>query len=516
MPIRPPTLHVVTRRVPVYVLAAAAMTAALAGCGVSADVAVERSNQLAAPSPTQPTPPTSPTTDDPANTTEPTDPSGPTTPPQPNGDLIDEGNAKPQRSYDGLVSATIADLDRWWGEVYPALFNEKYTPLGGGVFPAYPERDNDIPGCGTSDHTTYEEVQQFAAFYCSFGDFVAYDDGDSSLLLNLTEQLGDSVIAVVLAHEWGHAIQSRNGSFNQGLPTIYTEQQADCFAGAWTKRAIDGQVEGATFSDADVRAGLVAMIQVRDPLGFDQLDPGGHGSGFDRVGAFQVGYLNGVERCSKLIDNPLPLVPNQLRPDGNPQGNAEWGYDDETQIPAFLPTDLNRYWQAYFSGVGRDFPTLTIQPVQGDDDVTCPDVSGSVVRGAAYCPNDQTVYFDEPFAREQYDEFGDFSVGYILGGAWSEAAQEVLESPFTGEKRALLSDCLTGTWVNDITVEKEGQAFIEAGDLDEAIQTVLIIGDANADDNKIGSGFEKIDWFREGALNDVSACQDQISEDEED
>jgi predicted metalloprotease len=399
------------------------------------------------------------------------------------------------------------------------VYDDQYEPLEGGVFPAYPDRTDDIPGCGNQRNTTYEEVQQFAAFYCSFGDFVVYDDGDDSLLLDLTGQLGDSVLAVVLAHEWGHAIQTRNGTFNRGLPTIVTEQQADCFAGAWTKRAVDGKVEGVTFTDADVRAGMVAMIQVRDPPGFDQNEPGGHGSGFDRVGAFQVGYLNGVERCSKLIDTPLPLVPNRFVTTGS-DGNADWGYSttpEDSQIPGFLPDDLNRYWQGYLSSVGREFPAVKLQPVGGDDDVDCADISGSVERGAAYCPSNETVYFDEPFAREQYDTFGDFSVGYLVGVSWAEAAQQVLDSPLKGETRALLSDCLTGTWVNDLILEageEPTHAYIEPGDLDEAIQTVIIVGDPEADDNKIGSAFEKIDWLREGTLNDVRACQDQMSEED--
>ena len=42
---------------------------------------------------------------------------------------------------------------------------------------------------------------------------------------------------------------------------------------------------------SDVRAGLLAMLSVRDPVGTNQFVPGGHGSAFDRVGAFQEGFL---------------------------------------------------------------------------------------------------------------------------------------------------------------------------------------------------------------------------------
>jgi predicted metalloprotease len=508
----------VTRRAPVFLAVTTTLAAVLAACSVSADVAVERSNQLVGTAP----PPD--TVDDPAATTTepgsttPSDATGPTTPRRPADELFIEGNAKPERAYDQLVRDTVVDLEQWWSEKFPQLYGEDYEPLSGGVFPAYPDRSDDIPGCGSSSNTTYEEVQQYAAFYCSLGDFIVYDDGDNGMIVDLTSELGNSVIAVVLAHEWGHAIQTRNGTFEQNLPTIRTEQQADCFAGAWTRRAVDGTIANITFTDADVRAGLVAMIQVRDPPGFDQLQTGGHGSGFDRVGAFQVGYLNGVERCVELIDSPLPLVPNKFLSTTS-DGNADWGYstdEDDFQIPGGLPKELNRYWQAYFTGIGRQFPELSIEPVAADDDVECPDLSGPVERGAAYCPSNSTVYFDEAFAREQYDTFGDFTVGYLLGVAWAEAAQRHLDSPLTGETRALLNDCLAGTWVNDI-IPNEGETaqdrvYIEAGDLDEAIQTLIIVGDPTSDDDRIGSGFEKIDYFREGVLNDVAACQAQLDE----
>ena len=36
------------------------------------------------------------------------------------------------------------------------------------------------------------------------------------------------------------------------------------------------------------------MLEVRDPVGTDQFVEGGHGSAFDRVGAFQEGFVNGA------------------------------------------------------------------------------------------------------------------------------------------------------------------------------------------------------------------------------
>ncbi len=67
------------------------------------------------------------------------------------------------------------------------------------------------------------------AFYCSTKDVVAWDAEE--LLPTLRKKYGDFVIPVVMAHEWGHAVQARS---NFTARTVTKELQADCFAGAWS------------------------------------------------------------------------------------------------------------------------------------------------------------------------------------------------------------------------------------------------------------------------------------------
>ena len=121
------------------------------------------------------------------------------------------------------------------------------------------------------------------------------------------------------------------------------------------------------------------------------------------------------------------------------------------------------------------------------------------------------------FGVELYERFGDFAIGYLLGMAWSEAVQQALGSPLAGEERALLSDCLTGAWVRDIvpganTTGPPRDVSISPGDLDEAIQTALVIGDAGSADDVVGSGFEKIASFRQGVLEGISACTARLDD----
>jgi predicted metalloprotease len=162
-------------------------------------------------------------------------------------------------------------------------------------------------------------------------------------------------------------------------------------------------------------------------------------------------------------------------------------------------------------------PTLTVVAVQSASEATCEAPSGSLATGAVYCPATQQVFYDEPLARDLYGRFGDFVVGYIVGGAFSDAAQTALGSTLQREARFLANDCLTGSWAQTLLPENadpadERTAYIEPGDLDEAIQSALVIGDDSGADDVIGSGFEKIASFREGVLDGLDACLTQIAD----
>jgi len=430
--------------------------------------------------------------------------------------MIDVGDGKSPRDYDDFVRLALTDIQQWWSEQFPAIYDQPFEPLAGGVYAGYPERTTPIPGCETTTPTPYEEIARYSAFYCMQGDFMVYDDGDQGVLYQLASEFGASILGVVFAHEYGHVVQARADVLNEDLPTISTEQQADCFAGAWVARARNGESPLLSFTDADVRNGLVAMITVRDPIGIDQFELGGHGSAFDRVGAFQTGFTEGPARCAELIDDPLPLVPNVFQPGQGGDGNAEFGYG-ERQVMNFLPADLQAYWDQQLAARGLAMPTLTLAPVQSADEVACDDPTGAFAIGALYCPATNQVYFDEPLARDLYDRFGDFVVGYILGGAWSEAGQTAMGSTLTGEARLLADDCFTGAWAATTIpgpdgATERGTASIEPGDLDEAIQTALVIGDETADDNRLGSGFEKIASFREGVLDGIDACTAMVGD----
>jgi predicted metalloprotease len=193
-----------------------------------------------------------------------------------------------------LAIEAIADLQKYWGEEYPKTYEGDCQPVKGGFFAVLPS-SGDLPPCAAAASDISGN-----AFYCADRDVVAWDA--EQLLPELRDKFGDFVIPVVLAHEWGHAIQARS---NFTARTVTKELQADCFAGAWAKHAQDDKVFNVSSVDLDLA--LAGILEWRDTPGTSNIDPNAHGSGFDRVGAFQDGHDNGLSRCKDYRDDE-PMV----------------------------------------------------------------------------------------------------------------------------------------------------------------------------------------------------------------
>jgi predicted metalloprotease len=462
----------------------------------------------------------------PSDTTGGTTGGGGTTPPKKTYTIIDGvvdfGNLGPRHpKYDGFLTAAFGDIQDYWAKAFPQAYKTAWTPLKGGIFAAYPDRTTPIPGCG-SPQSSYQDVASRGAFYCSQGDFMAYDD--DKLLPSLVDQLGKEAVAVVLAHEFGHAVQHRAGEDNQ--PVILKEQQADCFAGAWTAHVASGGSKLISFDDNAVKGGLIAMINVRDPVNGNGLnDPDAHGTGFDRVGAFQDGFLGGPDRCktfftedrvSKLIDIPFDTAdPNQgnlplVDPNPDPTNGA-------SDIVTLIPKSLDFFWEALATANKVPFtaPKFTQYPDAGPYPNCAGIAPATYKNNVVYCAADNTIYWDFDYALKLSKDAltGDMSVGYLFSNAYSDAIQTALKSSRKGAKRALFDDCLTGAWVGSVVppipTDRQDQLSLSAGDLDEAVITAIARGDQSTDSNVNGMAFDKITAFRTGVLGGLNVCQSQ-------
>lgn len=421
------------------------------------------------------------------------------------GDVVDLGSPRTPTDDDGLVAAAVADISWWSAEVLGSVYDLPQRVMNDKIYAGRPERTTELPGCG-SPSTDYSDLVEYVALYCPVDEFVVYDDGPDGLLGSLVAEHGGTSIAVVLAHEFGHFIQDRAGILDLDLPTVTTEQQADCFAGAWMGRVTSGTSPMLTLGADGVRTGLIALVQVRDPAGVDTMSPGGHGTAFDRVGAYQLGFEQGAAACAALIDDPLPLMPNAYLSYDDYLRGGDASYDcagvpnpDCRSSWEFLGDDLNEFWTLIL-GDTIDLTALPVDDLEG----ACPDfraVDGPIGR----CPSSGLVVFDETAILDLYYSSGDFTLGYLLGLAWADAALE-REGSSTATDR-LRSDCLVGAWVDDITLggrrdqRRVSTVASSPGDPDEAITMLIRLSDTG--DEML---FDRVGAFRSGVLNGRTAC----------
>lgn len=411
---------------------------------------------------------------------------------------------KPPQPYDAFLVAAIDDIRAYWEATYPDVYGEPYLDLQGGIHPLYPGA-RPAPGCG-GPATTYRDIEN-NAFYCPEGDFIAYDD--ALLLPTLVEQLGGEFpLAVVFAHEWGHAIQARAGL--EG-PTILFEQQADCFAGAWVGHLAAAGSTIVDLADDELNQAINAMIAVRDEPGSAATDAAAHGSAFDRVGAFQDGFSDGASACAAYETDPPEVLQFEFSEseltDPTRRDPDDVRFDEI--VPAIEP-DLDGFWAEQMTSAGTAFtpPEVVAFPAAGPYPA-CPDRPDTAAyRGDAfYCPSTNQVLYDADLAADLYERYGDYAVGIVLARAWSEAVQVALGSSVTGEQRSLLNDCLAGSWTRStLPGLQRADLAVSPGDLDEGVQVLVELSDPSATTDRVGSAFERIEALRTGVLGGTPSC----------
>jgi len=177
------------------------------------------------------------------------------------------------------VATAESAVDEFWASHWSDFFTGRYgSPNVVGV---YDGRDpSRAPTCGG------QPLVPDNAVYCPYGDFVAYDAG----LLGRSETLGDAFLYLVVAHEWGHAIQAR---LDASLVPARVELQADCLAGAAIYGAeADGRLQ---FEERDQQELADSLVAIADDTPWT--DTQDHGNAAERIGAFEVGRDQGVPGC---------------------------------------------------------------------------------------------------------------------------------------------------------------------------------------------------------------------------
>ena len=414
-------------------------------------------------------------------------------------------------SYERTVAVAIADIQDYWADTFPDVYGARYQPIPKNrIFAGRP--GVKLPACG-GERLSYRDVAD-NAFYCLGDNFVAYDD--KGLFPDLYTDIGPFTVALVLAHEFGHAVQDRAGVFATRI--VEQELQADCFAGGWTE---DVATNGGPvpYSAGDLETSLAALLQFRDAPGSSPDDSSAHGSAFDRVSAFQDGFEFGPDRCAAYERDP-PLVvqlPFTNRTDAQSGGNVAAA----KVIP--LTVDL---LNDFYTQVESEYAPLSTRDITSFDSgqrSSIPKCGSTRLEVEAvknrvfYCLDDGYIAFDEPFLQDIYDQIGDFGVATLLANPWATYVQTIQGIPGVGDNElaaVLQADCYTGGWAAAFWNGYLSGGTLSPGDLDETVMALLVYSRARGVSADIPISFVRVRFFRQGFFGGYQSCDyDGVSRD---
>ncbi|MGI8867929.1 MAG: neutral zinc metallopeptidase [Mycobacteriales bacterium] len=403
---------------------------------------------------------------------------------------------------DQIAENSISDIQMYWKTEMPKVFNEQYAPVSGGFYSIDPRNATSLPCQATRADISGN------AFYCPKEDLVVWDR--TTLLPQLATRYGDYTIALVLAHEWGHAIQKR--AITRTERTIVRETQADCFAGAFTRWAYDGHAPHFKPNGKQLDESLAGFLNFADPLGVTQSTQGAHGNAFDRVTALQEGYDKGPAFCASSANfndsRQFTELPFTTSNEQVSRGNLPIG-DALTQGNG----DLQKYWATVLT---KDYHKTWTKPSKVDiySGASGPSCDGSITdKTIAFCAgdNNKIVVQKTPGMQSIYNGSGDYGPMVLLATAYAMTARHELGRSTDDQNGLLGSVCLAGVYTarlfNNTKTNAKNQLQLSPGDLDEAIQALLLgVNDQAFDGPQGTTGFQRVNVFSQGVLNGFKPC----------
>ncbi|MEV6321417.1 metallopeptidase [Nocardia sp. NPDC051787] len=409
---------------------------------------------------------------------------------------------------DTLALNAVDDIQTYWRGEFGKEFQGEFKPVEKLVsWSAKSGRSEAFEFCKES---TYRLVN---AAYCRLDNSIGWDR--SVLLPTMEETFGKMAVVMVLAHEYGHAVQTMAKIVGPKDPVIVKEQQADCFAGAFMRHVAEGKAKHFTINTSDgLNSVLAATVAIRDSNPDDPESV--HGSAFERVTAVQIGFTDGPRGCKGIdedeIDQRRANLPQSFSGD---EGRGEFPITKEALVEltkalkAILPVDDEPTY---------DYSRATIE---------CRD--GVVTEPVSYCPAQNTIatnisgLADRSTSESDADDplplkvTGDYNGYVVFISRYTLAVQQSRGQSLVGAKTALRAACLSGVVTGKLAESgrpvSQGDIKLAAGDLDEAVSGLLTDGLAasDADGKTVPSGFSRVDAFRAGVLNGESTCMARYS-----
>jgi predicted metalloprotease len=457
----------------------------------------------------------------------------------PNADLTVIGDSHGR--FDTTVKNALADVMEFWRENFPAVSGgRQLPPLKGGLYSVDGRavvESGELTGPAANEACVKKQRDFIVdnAAYCRLDDSIIWDRDAHHLFAQLQDHYGDLVIGLIFAHEFGHAVQQRLGIFARNLPTIDTESQADCAAGAWAGamlrnraphfRAMQGQLDGA----------LEGFLDGRDRTP-DQGQDLSHGDGFDRIAAVDDGIEHGARYCysSGYFNRQFTERPYVTDTENGLIDKAQNGNEPLSQVlnpgtpkqgGGGLQPDLNRFWRRAAVALHKSWQDVKI--AQADH----PRCGAAPTSEFGYCPDDNTVYYSAAFAEQAYNSLpdiqydqqtgdttllfhapADFALGTLFVVGWSMAVLHQFFGRPTGDQAALLAaSCYAGAYAKDINISfdptRTRQLLLSPPDMDEATSAMLtLVGLPQAFGSRGTTGRQRIQLFVKGYNGGIGSC----------
>ena len=231
---------------------------------------------------------------------------------------------------------------------------------------------------------------------------------------------------------------------------------------------------------------------------------------------------------------------------GNTSTEPATSDDRDTRFVKVVLADTEEVWHQIFNEAGSTYKEPSLILFNGQVSSACG--SASAATGPFYCPGDQTVYLDTSFFVEMRQNLGitgdeqgsgdienqgkagDFAQAYVISHEVghhvqtllgitqqvNEASRQVTRAQANklSVLQELQADCFAGVWAQR---NQERVQFLEAGDIDEAINAAGQIGDdrlARASGGEVvpdnfthGTSQQRVQWFTRGLESgNIQSC----------
>ena len=280
----------------------------------------------------------------------------------------------------------------------------------------------------------------------------------------------------------------------------------------------------------------------------DQRGSGGGGGGFGGGGGLLMGLLPMIGSrfgCGGIVVvliicwvtgiNPLTLLSGgdtgmDTGTSTTQQAPRTPAEDEMTGFVRTVLADTEDTWNEIFQSNGARYEEPTLVLFGGQVRSACGFASSA--SGPFYCPNDQKLYLDLGFFRQlqgQLNSPGDFAQAYVIAHEVGHHVQNITgilpafdrarqnasatDANAMSVRIELQADCYAGIWAHDT----QGAGYIEAGDIDEALNAAQQIGDDTLqreaqgrvvpDSFTHGTSAQRQEWLRRGMeRGDPAAC----------